>query len=885
MYSDSMFLNNILTSLNNVSQEEKLQIEDSLQSLQILFHNQVSLNKVSDPNDYWKKVSAHIITILNSNKEINQCLKNEIEKITVVQNLIMSASNLTTSFDVKRIEALIPILNHSEPLYFSETRHFISLCACSKDHKIRQLVKTCLLGNPHQEGKNNALFYATFRNDVELIKILLEANANPNYVTPNGRALQYVFKNDSTDLLNIFLTNGVSLEEPQINGNPLWFEMIVDLFKISSLPSEILINSIPCDLLSYKDANNWNILDHLVKKNPNHYATLSLLLSLVEKGLKTQFTEQLHSLASNAFLGYASLLTLKNLVQQNAFPLIHEDYSLENFFTSENTEIADVMRSHWGLSLELEECLIKLIKSFDQIQKTTLHRERKKILHTSKELLEKLRTNNFPQILELEQHINLLEKSISEREAEIEAFICNKSFQMNVTQNFLMDVFETLIERKNHKALFSHLKNFYDKRILIEFKEKSISHALLDKVIPININLSTHDCKKFESGFTDRQTAVILEALQKIQESPSGSKEATNILLSTLADSLSLILLDVKVASKLELFKELPVSTPFLISTGIVKHALLFSIEKNSNNTYKLILFNTGVGLRHHPQWKKTNKFQTYVIIDQVPAEDALNESYWQQMQGFKNKEPDINKVYAFFSKWGEKGQPVAPSLHSEEYEQIQQRGSCSAQCVLAFIKYYIMKEAPGSLVEKQGLYKEYKAYILKGIAENLDSIDEVLVPFAQKKIEKCNADLELLRRAQTEEAFDSTLSSLAPLIPEEKITRLRAIQSPYERFAVLRKMVKSVAYQVNHTVLDDDILNTIVNNRYETWQEGIKSAIEALDLHLKNKDEDNMYISFRLLFRLKIYSQTAKNWYLSHSHEIENKDRFEETIAGYRLG
>lgn len=210
---------------------------------------------------------------------------------------------------------------------------------------------------------------------------------------------------------------------------------------------------------------------------------------------------------------------------------------------------------------------------------------------------------------------------------------------------------------------------------------------------------------------------------------------------------------------------------PILIPAGCEGHAVTVCVEKISEKMGRLILYNTGGGLiKHHPQWKETNRYQTYFIIEDVPLEDLYEVEQWQTLLNFTSAK-NMDPVYAHFRKMGRNGRPTPPSLNEEDYEQKQMSETCSSQNLMAAIRHQLMHQLEGSQKEKLALYHFFKAQLIRQMSQSsLNKVDSKIQNLAKMKLEKQEALLTIAHIAENKESFDMTLTKLC-----DALTRLGA--------------------------------------------------------------------------------------------------------------
>ena len=291
---------------------------------------------------------------------------------------------------------------------------------------------------------------------------------------------------------------------------------------------------------------------------------------------------------------------------------------------------------------------------------------------------------------------------------------------------------------------------------------------------------------------------------------------------------------------------------------------MLLVMERNGDGTYRLSLFNTGDQLdKHHSQWGKTDKYQTYIGYDNVPASDASNIEYIRKMIALAKNASSQEEAYRILDEWAVNGVKIPPSKDEQDYEQTQMEGTCSAQCIMAFMRYFIMKEASGSAWEKLGLYKEIKARVIKNlISPNLPHLSTVFKPIAEKIIQKYDYDLALLEFVKDEKAYCDAVEALASSPDDEMVKQMLAATSIYERFALLRSVLRHLAHENAKVEIPKglELLSDIIKARYDNLQDGIDHALKTLDTYMK-KDQKMTHKVFENLFSFPFLRPALSDW------------------------
>lgn len=242
---------------------------------------------------------------------------------------------------------------------------------------------------------------------------------------------------------------------------------------------------------------------------------------------------------------------------------------------------------------------------------------------------------------------------------------------------------------------------------------------------------------------------------------------------------------------------------PLLIPIQSKNHTMGLLVEKTGEGKVRLILFNTGSRLlENHPRWKDSNRFQTFLVIEDVDSKPLTDPGVWKKLFALK----DVDAIYdCFFSTLGQNRPISPPSIHEEDYEQKQFSRTCTAQYLMACIRHQIMVFFPGTVPEKRAVYKLIKSYVMQGIAgKKRDQVDRQVQGVFEKKLEKQEATQSLAKLANDEKAFEQVFEKLGAILKEETDLPFEA-NTYLARFELLRTYSKKVA---EHWLREPDILD-----------------------------------------------------------------------------
>ncbi len=160
-----------------------------------------------------------------------------------------------------------------------------------------------------------------------------------------------------------------------------------------------------------------------------------------------------------------------------------------------------------------------------------------------------------------------------------------------------------------------------------------------------------------------------------------------------------------------------------VLRTGsLTAHATALALEKDGVTVY-----NTGYGLGNHAKGTASPRhFQTHMTISYPQTENTLKRI---ASRCIYNTAPNDTLFYTFLRSLGTE---EPPSQSPIDYEQVQKRGTCSAQCIMAFLRHYILTHVPGTDSERLATYKWIKSRMLRHL---IDACKEGISPHLQEPI------------------------------------------------------------------------------------------------------------------------------------------------------
>jgi len=241
--------------------------------------------------------------------------------------------------------------------------------------------------------------------------------------------------------------------------------------------------------------------------------------------------------------------------------------------------------------------------------------------------------------------------------------------------------------------------------------------------------------------------------------------------------------------SLLTSLKELKVGESLLIPLGCAKHSTSLLVKRISANSFRLIHYNTGFGLKWHHRYPNSNLYQTHDIMDEVPAESVFSEEVWNAYYGLKIKE-NMDSAYEWCrDQVGKGGIHLPASENEEDYEAIQFSGTCPTQSKMALIRHEVMQLVEGTPAEKEAFYKLFKTYLfLQFIRDNEIKFDKTIEKHLPSVQERLNAELALVHIAQDNKLMDDAMATFKVVLSDKKIPSLSINSSFFERYAFLRK-------------------------------------------------------------------------------------------------
>ena len=287
-----------------------------------------------------------------------------------------------------------------------------------------------------------------------------------------------------------------------------------------------------------------------------------------------------------------------------------------------------------------------------------------------------------------------------------------------------------------------------------------------------------------------------------------------------------------------------------LVPAGMKTHAVSILLEKNTDNTFNLTLYNTGAGLiDHHPRWLETRRFQTHLVIDQVPATSILNKETWVKLIDAKSKETSMEAVYGIFYELGTDGIKASPSQNEEDYELIQRSGTCAMQNLMGCMRHLIMKSLATTPPEKEAVYKYIKLALQGGWLRSF-SVTSALDKWLPQITSKLGAERQLCDLALDPQVCEKALTECQVLLRQNGHI-LSADQigfrddiNQFQRYSLLRKAanILNVHLVGEISFLPDSLLeNPVMNLAGTKWISQQKIFNNLVHLMDQSESFDNL--------------------------------------------
>ncbi len=873
LYPDFRYKENLLSNLSHEVRSFCMENQDVQEAFSTL-STKIERFYTSSPRDY-----SYFNQVVSAQKDLKSKIQQFVNsglRDTIKATFLRIRQNTFICFltkqhlkpnkdDLVKFKSLIEKFDPSKPVLGDI--YLITLLANSQSPEIRALALECIPKAP-LEAKKQALIRAVERGDDTLVTTLIKEGAPPNSIISellsrkkisNFNCLKPLLpfidysskdKDNQPVLLTLLEFNYELCENCRCFYNDLnsLEELNQQRFLIIENTTNEQIFPLSEDLfdLAIRESDDTTILQ-LIERGIQP-TDRSKIIKFIDGKLNTE----IDSISSNNF----KTLIKNNLISPNLFQIIsrHED--------KYNT-----LKEAWKISSEIEDLFLKLNKlevdcNFLYTNCYNLELLAKEVSNTFELLKIKMSNDTFCFIESYySDYIKRLNSIYIERKKSVEKDIdllpeLNRIIKSNEEkiqeyqevnwdgEKSHRDISASIIRTFNTEKI-QNLYNSYKARHVNYLKERSVAHFLLDKAPFMKLKYSGH-CLHGSSSET--QLFFIIDRLSHTLEVLKNKIDSCHYdIIKNLQRTLVLALVADKGTDAIQP-SSFNSELPYVVPTGTKGHAVLFCIEKGSEQGMsRLSLFNTGDGVEKHHRLEKTNKYQTVIAYDNISTNHPL---YFLKIQEIQRGFSTISELYHVFGELCKEQKGVI--FGEEYYEQIQTIGSCGAQSIMAFMRYYIIKNAPGNPLDKLGFYKFVKAHVLTSV-EN-EQVDTNLQPYVDIKVNQLQDELKI---------FEVASSMKTTGFP----------QLEFGNFSHLRSVIKEL--RLNEAPIPENLLGVegIIHSRRRVQQENEKLIASSLTNILNQENQHNngkllkaedfkIFKTFRNFFRRDAYHLCAINWY-----------------------
>lgn len=702
---------------------------------------------------------------------------------------------------LKRVENFV---SRTDQLLIRDTESgdvlFHQLLRC-KSEKARNLALLCLDAGLDINCKNGrgavGLHLAVQIGDPSLVKELIKRKADQSIkvttrlLTPLDLALQsreyscalaFALENPREKI------NGKSapeyfIEQMERSGNEIKVDQLLELLELFSREEDInsyadgiwkacRMVTIPWDEDSLDNLEvvfDW-LLDHDVHSEGSSEDQLIVIKLLTDRILSRKLS------------GKNDEILIEKMIEKGYLPLLISDgkqsiplemvEQITNGQLTVSARLADRLKELTE-KVPLDE-YVKLNNHVSKIMDESDLSTQSEIYRTIEETMAELRTKNFPNMVMVENKMKELIGHEINRINEFRSVTLNLSNGVDI-EEIIPSVYAYFIEQsvKNDRWDFIAKLSIADSK----FSQKTVVNKLIYQLMMDKLLIP--DSRGYESFRLPITANALIRALDRVNEMSAETvlqkdlKEIVPVLDQFLTPLLKeFILLDavkgdynkfaLRVIDKL---KGLKPGDSLLVPSGCSGHATSILIEKRDAETFRITHYNTGQGLmKWHYQGKKVNQWQTFDIIDHIPADSILNHRGWESVNELGSS---MDPVYECLQNTlGKGGVRVAPSISEEDYETKQSTGSCAMQTLMALLRHQTMQLAQGTPSEREGLYKLFKTQMFTQFhQDNLEQIDETIQRNLSTVTNKLNAQLALTQVSNNLEEYDNALGSISAIL------------------------------------------------------------------------------------------------------------------------
>ncbi|CUI15725.1 Conserved hypothetical protein [Candidatus Protochlamydia naegleriophila] len=328
------------------------------------------------------------------------------------------------------------------------------------------------------------------------------------------------------------------------------------------------------------------------------------------------------------------------------------------------------------------------------------------------------------------------------------------------------------------KANFNHLEEYEDGELwLLEYSMPIFCHAL--QQITQNFELTNH---QIDYNLFIKMAKSLDQALYTVKETERNNENT--------------------IYSKIE---DLKAGDLFLYPIETAGHATLLCLKKESQDKATVYLYNTGLSSdRWHFKLEGSSYYQTFYQLNQISI-DSLNPTFWADLKNLTESHQcyhSFDPVYTFLNDKLNQGKQISYKAENPLlYEPVQQKGTCTAQCLYAFFRHQILTQPSSSIEKNYQDYKISKGYLQKAIfaleqkEEIIDLEQEKIRDLALSKIEKTHQNLEIF--SLMTHHFKQTKASIAEtleVLNKKSMPFLSIQNSSPSTFIILKDLYKEIA-------------------------------------------------------------------------------------------
>lgn len=322
--------------------------------------------------------------------------------------------------------------------------------------------------------------------------------------------------------------------------------------------------------------------------------------------------------------------------------------------------------------------------------------------------------------------------------------------------------------------------------------------------------------------------------------------------------------------------KNLNLSESCLVPVTNKDHATLIRIEKTEEEKFRVLFYNTGLGVNeHHAEGKKEFTYQ-FIEYKEVPLKNLLNAEDWDSL--ITGKLTGMSLIYEMLIKICEGGIKQSPSQNQEYYDTAQKGKSCAYQCYLAMIRERLVTSVLNP-AEGLALYKIVKGVLLHAFEDlTKDLSNPEVKALLQSKLKIVGMELGIANAVVDLKKKESIVDELMTELKAQNLEHIaaeveKASSSPLQLFTVIRKVINTLVYLEVPLTQSGLITEAILLNREKVLLDNQKYK-ETLDNYLINLSSErieNWFSVFKCHFGRKAYQKNALEWAVKNLNKIPN--------------